>query len=202
MRRNRVIAFAFALLLAVGLHAGAADWPQWRGPDRDGTTTAQGLDPAFGKKLRAHKVTSAGLDDYVTAVVHAYLAEIGALDAELAAGGEPLETIRTELAEGVELLRNATDLLLARENPNDILAGATPYLRLFGTVAGAYYMAREALVAVRALQGGGDDGFLAAKLATARFYCEQLLPQAFGLVPAATAHADPLFAIEPKLLGA
>jgi sulfite reductase (ferredoxin) len=34
-----------------------------------------GLDPTFGKKLRAHKVTSAGLDDYVTAVVHAYLAE-------------------------------------------------------------------------------------------------------------------------------
>ncbi|HEU4515355.1 MAG TPA: nitrite/sulfite reductase [Nocardioidaceae bacterium] len=34
-----------------------------------------GLDPAFGKKLRAHKVTSAGLDDYVTAVVEAYLAD-------------------------------------------------------------------------------------------------------------------------------
>jgi sulfite reductase (ferredoxin) len=34
-----------------------------------------GLDPSFGKKLRAHKVTSAGLDDYVTAVVHAYLAD-------------------------------------------------------------------------------------------------------------------------------
>ncbi len=34
-----------------------------------------GLDPAFGKKLRAHKVTSAGLDDYVTAVVHAFLAD-------------------------------------------------------------------------------------------------------------------------------
>ena len=34
-----------------------------------------GLDPAFGKKLRGHKVTSAGLDDYVTAVVHAYLAD-------------------------------------------------------------------------------------------------------------------------------
>jgi sulfite reductase (ferredoxin) len=34
-----------------------------------------GLDPAFGKKLRAHKVTSAGLDDYVTAVVRAYLAD-------------------------------------------------------------------------------------------------------------------------------
>jgi sulfite reductase (ferredoxin) len=30
---------------------------------------------AFGRKLRAHKVTSAGLDDYVTAVVTAYLEE-------------------------------------------------------------------------------------------------------------------------------
>jgi sulfite reductase (ferredoxin) len=29
----------------------------------------------FGRKLRAHKVTSEGLDDYITAVVEAYLAE-------------------------------------------------------------------------------------------------------------------------------
>jgi sulfite reductase (ferredoxin) len=32
-----------------------------------------GLNPQFGKKLRAHKVTSAGLDDYVTNVVTAFL---------------------------------------------------------------------------------------------------------------------------------
>ena len=32
-----------------------------------------GLDPTFGKKLRAHKVTSTGLDDYVTNVVTAFL---------------------------------------------------------------------------------------------------------------------------------
>jgi sulfite reductase (ferredoxin) len=32
-----------------------------------------GLDPQFGKKLRAHKVTSSGLDDYVTNVVTAFL---------------------------------------------------------------------------------------------------------------------------------
>jgi sulfite reductase (ferredoxin) len=36
---------------------------------------ATGLQANFGRKLRAHKVTSAGLDDYVTAVVTAYLAE-------------------------------------------------------------------------------------------------------------------------------
>ena len=34
-----------------------------------------GLVSAFGKKLRAHKVTSAGLDDYVTTVVRNYLAD-------------------------------------------------------------------------------------------------------------------------------
>jgi len=34
-----------------------------------------GLDPKFGKKLRAHKVTSLGLDDYITNVVHSYLSD-------------------------------------------------------------------------------------------------------------------------------
>ncbi len=34
-----------------------------------------GLDPRFGKKLRAHKVTSTGLDDYITNVVTAFLEE-------------------------------------------------------------------------------------------------------------------------------
>jgi len=36
---------------------------------------ALGLDAAFGKKLRAHKVTSTGLDDYITTVVGNYLVD-------------------------------------------------------------------------------------------------------------------------------
>ena len=36
---------------------------------------ATGVQANFGRKLRAHKVTSAGLDDYVTAVVTNYLAD-------------------------------------------------------------------------------------------------------------------------------
>ncbi|HNM97935.1 MAG TPA: nitrite/sulfite reductase, partial [Marmoricola sp.] len=36
---------------------------------------ALGLEANFGRKLRGHKVTSAGLDDYVTQLVTAYLAE-------------------------------------------------------------------------------------------------------------------------------
>jgi sulfite reductase (ferredoxin) len=38
---------------------------------------ALGLDPKFGRKLRAHKVTSSGLDDYVTNVVSAFLDQRG-----------------------------------------------------------------------------------------------------------------------------
>ncbi len=36
---------------------------------------ATGLEASLGRKLRAHKVTSAGLDDYITTVVTNYLAD-------------------------------------------------------------------------------------------------------------------------------
>ena len=36
---------------------------------------ALGLQANFGRKLRAHKVTSAGLDDYVTHVVNGFLSD-------------------------------------------------------------------------------------------------------------------------------
>ena len=62
-----------------------------------------GLDPKFGTKLRAHKVTSAGLDDYVTDVVTAYLAErhdgesfavwVGRADEDALRGERALEVI-------------------------------------------------------------------------------------------------------------
>ncbi|MCW2857273.1 MAG: sulfite reductase [Marmoricola sp.] len=62
-----------------------------------------GLHHTFGKKLRAHKVTSAGLDDYVTNVVTAFLADrtdgesfalwVERVDEELLRGEKALETI-------------------------------------------------------------------------------------------------------------
>ena len=119
--------------------------------------------------------------------------------AEVEEAGPELDAVARELGEGIELLRNATEWLLAGDDPNDRLAAATPYLRLFGIVAGGAYLGR---MAVAALAGAAEDPFLAAKVATARFYAEQLLPQAFGLVPAATSHADVLFAVSPEMLGA
>jgi hypothetical protein len=124
------------------------------------------------------------------------LDEMAGLDAEL--GAPELATIRASLADGVSALREATDWLLTNglKQPVDALAGATPYLRLFGIVTGGWMLARSAVAASRLLAAGeGDVGFLQDKLVTARFYAEQLLPAARGLIPAVTAGASDLFAI-------
>jgi 3-(methylthio)propanoyl-CoA dehydrogenase len=55
-----------------------------------------------------------------------------------------------------------------------------PFLKLMGIVAGGWQMARAALAAERALSSG-DKAFLQAKIATARFYGDQVLVQASGL---------------------
>ena len=131
--------------------------------------------------------------------VESFLHRMESLDAELAAGGPEVATIRAELASAVARLRSATMSVLGAGagDPNAALAGATPYLRMFGIVVGGWVMARQALAAGRMPPG---DGFARAKVVTARFYCEQLLPQAAGLLAAATARPDDLFALEPDLL--
>jgi hypothetical protein len=71
-------------------------------------------------------------------------------------------------------------------------------LRLSGLVIGGWLLARSALAASRLLRtaDGADAIFLEDKIGTARFYAEQLLPQAAGLLPAVTAGAGPLFQID------
>jgi hypothetical protein len=75
-------------------------------------------------------------------------------------------------------------------DPRNALAGATPYLRLWGTVIGGWFLARQALAA----RDLGDD-FGAAKVVTARYYAEQVLPTARGMVPSVVAGFDDLFAL-------
>jgi hypothetical protein len=108
--------------------------------------------------------------------------------------------VRAALASGVSALREATDWIMSHglAEPNDALAGATPYLRLFGLVIGGWLLARSALAASRLLPnaGGSDTVFLQDKIGTARFYTGQMLPQAAGLLPAVTAGSGPLFQVD------
>jgi len=133
-------------------------------------------------------------------VVADLLAQMEALGPELDAAGEELAGIGPAVAGGVSALREATDWILSRgpAEPNDALAGATPYLRLAGLVIGGWLMARSALAASRLLRtaSGADAAFLQEKIGTVRFYAGQLLPQAVGLLPAVTAGAGPLFQVD------
>jgi 3-(methylthio)propanoyl-CoA dehydrogenase len=98
------------------------------------------------------------------------------------------------------VLRRCTSWLVEhRGEPGDLLAGATPYLRLFATVVGGVLLAKGAAAARRHLDDPGasgfDEQFLTAKVATATFFIEQLLPAVHGLAPAVTAGAEQLAAV-------
>ena len=81
--------------------------------------------------------------------------------------------MRSALAHGVSTLREAPDWIASHgpAEPNDALAGATPYLRLSGLVIGCWLLARSALAASRLLRdaSGSDAVFLKDKIGTARF---------------------------------
>jgi 3-(methylthio)propanoyl-CoA dehydrogenase len=107
------------------------------------------------------------------------------------------------LEDGCEAVEEATESILSRleDDPDDALAAATPYLRLLGTVVSGWLMGKAALAASDALEAGtGDADFLTAKVATARFFGEQILPSTFGLIEPITADASLLFAIPDQSL--
>jgi alkylation response protein AidB-like acyl-CoA dehydrogenase len=95
--------------------------------------------------------------------------------------------IQEHLTPAVDALAAATAWVVENweSDPARTIAGAVPYLKLFGTVAGGWLMAKSALAAARLLrEGSGDPAFNRAKLGTAQFYAEQVLPLAAGLLPA------------------
>jgi alkylation response protein AidB-like acyl-CoA dehydrogenase len=130
-----------------------------------------------------------------------FIAGLRACDGDLAsAKGEDLSGIRAGLAEGAVALSRSTDWMIETyaSNPALALAGASPYLRLFGTVAGGWLMAMAALAATRRLNEGAspaDKSFLPAKLATARFYADNILTQAEGLAAQIMRGGPPVLAL-------
>ena len=57
------------------------------------------------------------------------------------------------------------------------------------------------MVAQKLLAAGDDDAWLRAKIETAHFYADQVLPQAAGMAPGVTVGADQLFAIDSEIMG-
>lgn len=81
---------------------------------------------------------------------------------------------------------------LAAADVDDRLAASYPFLTMLSTAVAGWLMERQGRIAAN-----GDGAFLAMKRTAARFYVEQVMPEAMGLVAAATAPADILYAVGP-----
>ncbi|WP_321926406.1 acyl-CoA dehydrogenase [Burkholderia sp. BCC1998] len=137
-------------------------------PIYEGTTGIQANDLISRKILRDG---GAGLRDWLT--------QVELTQAELEA--EPtLGDIGLRLLEGTTALRCVAKWIVEeyQQRPLEVLAGAVPFLRMMGIVAGGWQMARAALASYRALKTEADNSrFLQAKLTSAHFYSSHILPQ-------------------------
>jgi len=119
------------------------------------------------------------------AAVFALIDELAATVTEVERSNDPtFGTAAAKLRDALGSLDRASRWLLERVTavPNDALAGATPYLRLFGATLGGCLLAREALAA----RQNGQDRYGPL----ARFFAENVTVQAGGLEHMVTDGAD------------
>ena len=98
-------------------------------------------------------------------------------------------------------LEAATRFLMEKgmKNPDNALAGAYDYMRLFGHVALGLMWAKMARAAHAALDGGAPGtAFYETKIATGRFYMARELPQTKALLARIESGADPVMALNAE----
>jgi 3-(methylthio)propanoyl-CoA dehydrogenase len=140
-------------------------------PIYEGTTAIQANDLIGRKTLRdggkVAKSLLAGIEKTVTALESRQ--------------GPQFDSMKKYLAEGYCSLSAAVDFVVAntKGDPNAVFAGSVPYLKLAGVVLGGWQMARALIVAVQ--KHDEDPSFYGAKIATAQFYAEHVLPLASAL---------------------
>ncbi|HEY5636731.1 MAG TPA: acyl-CoA dehydrogenase [Burkholderiales bacterium] len=161
------------------------------------TTIYEGTTGIQANDLIGRKIAREG-----GATVKGWLEHLRAFDKELAASkNADVQAIRAQLAGGVKAVAESVDWLLANfaKDVRAASAAAVPFLRLMGIVAGGWQMARAARIAeLRLAKGQGDKGFYEAKLATARFYADQLLVQAPALGATVTAGSNGVMALDEE----
>jgi len=155
----------------------------------EGTTGIQAND-LVGRKVGAEN----------GATMKALLGEVSRVEKHLGAAGDPgLAAIGTALGAARGALTQATDWLVStfQSQPRLVAAASVPYLKLAGVVLGGWMMGRSALVAHgRLAQPGADASFLRAKLVTARFYADHVLPTAAALGQCVVSGAESTLALE------
>ncbi|MCK5424875.1 MAG: acyl-CoA dehydrogenase [Emcibacter sp.] len=132
-----------------------------------------------------------------------FLDEISLFGGNLPATDE-FSGLTKNLTDAVKATRECAEWILAChvDNMRSALAGSSPFLRLFSVTVGCYLMSKGALAARNRLDNGDQDiEFLEAKIVTARFYAEQIVPQTIGLKETIMAGDDLFYAIATENMG-
>jgi len=118
--------------------------------------------------------------------------------------GRLLAEIRAETNDESELMAligacGSVAEKLLNTGPEDRLAASYPFLTMLSVAVSGWLLARQA-AALKDYQG--DPAFREMKQAAARFYLDQIVPEALGLKAAATASAEILFAASEEAFAA
>jgi len=135
----------------------------------EGTNGIQALD-LVGRKLGAH------MGRYLRSFFHPVSSFI-----EDHAEDEALAAIIPGLAQAFGALQLSTGTIAQKglKDPEEAGAAAADYLRLLGLVAMGYCFAQSVKIAnARLAEGTGEADFYKAKIATASFFFDRILPQA------------------------
>ncbi|MGN1055209.1 MAG: acyl-CoA dehydrogenase [Comamonas sp.] len=123
----------------------------------------------------------------------AIAAQIAETEAELRASGTPAaQSVAQRLQTAREAFVQVVDFVVANAKtaPNTVYAGSVPYLMLAGNLVVGWQMARALLAAQAQLQQGEDVVFMQAKIATAQFYAEHILPRTSSLCESIVAGGE------------
>jgi alkylation response protein AidB-like acyl-CoA dehydrogenase len=134
------------------------------------------------------------------AAVWGLLDELSGIVKKVEASNDPaFGTSGAKLRDALASLERSSKWLLERVTsaPNDALAGATPYLRLFGSTLGGCMLANEALAAKSNRDAGGDPQ---RYVTLARFFAENISVQAPSLEKTVIDSADAVNAADAVLL--
>ena len=159
----------------------------------EGTNGVQAMDLA-GRKLpkdggRAVQAFFKLVDDEIAAVKDD--AQLGEIAARLA------KAVGEQKAATMWFLQNAM------ANPNNLGAGAFSYLGIMGVVSVGLMWLRMAKVAARKLaEGEGDKAFYEAKLTTARYFADRMMPEAGALRRMIESGSDSMMALPAEAFGA
>ncbi|TXL63482.1 acyl-CoA dehydrogenase [Zeimonas arvi] len=117
-----------------------------------------------------------------------------------ASANADLQAIGRRLSAGCDALASVIEFVVAnsKSDVRAVFAGSVPYLKLAGIVLSGWQMGRAAQAAASRLESGDDAGFMAAKIATARFHADHILSQAPGLASSVVDGATGVLALESE----